>query len=64
MGFSYGSDAAFDNLDCNTLASGDVDVMNTTLQLILPCLDSVKVLASVTSDRISLTPDTPTVAHS
>ena len=63
MGFSYGSDAAFDNLDCNTLASGDVDVMNTTLQLILPCLDSVKVLASVTSDRISLTPDTPTVAE-
>jgi len=62
-GFSYGSDAAFDNLDCNTLASGDVDVMNTTLQLVLPCLDSIKVLASVTGDRISLTPDAPTVAE-
>ncbi len=51
MGFKWGSDAAFDALDCNTLASGDADVINTTLQLILPCLDRVKVLASVTSKR-------------
>ncbi len=63
MGFSYASDAAFDALDCNTLASGDVDVINTTLQLILPCIDNVKVLASIGSERISLTPDTPTVAE-
>ena len=63
MGFSYASDAAFDALDCNTLASGDVDVMNTTLQLVLPCLDDVKVLASVGGERISLTPDTPTVGE-
>ena len=63
MGFSFSSDAAFDALDCNTLASGDVDVINTTLQLILPCLDDVKVLASIGSERIPLTPDTPTVAE-
>lgn len=63
MGFAYASDAAFDALDCNTLASGDVDVINTTLQLILPCLDDVSVLASIGSERISLTPDTPTVAE-
>ncbi|MEM7195254.1 MAG: tripartite tricarboxylate transporter substrate-binding protein [Pseudomonadota bacterium] len=63
MGFSYASDAAFDALDCNTLASGDVDVINTTLQLILPCLDDVKVLASVGGERISLTPEVPTVAE-
>lgn len=63
MGFSYASDAAFDALDCNTLASGDVDVMNTTLQLVLPCLDKVNVLASVTGERISLTPDAPTVGE-
>ena len=63
MGFSYASDAAFDALDCNTLASGDADVMNTTLQLVLPCLDDVTVLASVTGDRISLTPNAPTVAE-
>jgi len=62
-GFDFSSDAAFDMLDCNSLASGDVDVMNTTLQLILPCLDKVKVLASIGGERISLTPDTPTVAE-
>ncbi|MEP1765135.1 MAG: tripartite tricarboxylate transporter substrate binding protein [Sulfitobacter sp.] len=63
MGFSYASDAAFDALDCNTLASGDVDVINTTLQLILPCIDDVKVLASIGGERIALTPDVPTVAE-
>lgn len=63
MGFSFASDAAFDALDCNTLASGDVDVMNTTLQLVLPCLDKVKVLASIGNERIALTPNTPTVAE-
>ena len=63
MGFSFGSDAAFDALDCNTLASGDVDVINTTLQLVLPCIDKVKVLASIGNERIGLTPDAPTVAE-
>lgn len=63
MGFEWGSDAAFDALDCNTLASGDADVINTTLQLILPCLDKVNILASVTGERISLVPDAPTVAE-
>lgn len=63
MGFEYDTDAAFDALDCNTLASGDADVINTTLQLILPCLDKIKILASITNERISKTPDTPTVAE-
>ena len=63
MGFAFASDAAFDALDCNTLASGDVDVINTTLQQIFPCLDDVKILASIGSERIPLTPDTPTVAE-
>ena len=62
-GFEWGQDAAFDMLDCNTLASGDADVINTTLQLILPCLDSVNVLASVTGERIPLTPDAPTMGE-
>ncbi|MDF1717418.1 MAG: tripartite tricarboxylate transporter substrate binding protein [Antarcticimicrobium sp.] len=62
-GFDFGSDAAFDALDCNTLASGDADVINTTLQLILPCLDSVKVLVSITDERIPLIPDTPTIGE-
>ena len=63
MGFDYSSDAAFDALDCNTLASGDVDVMNTTLQLVLPCMDKIKILASVGAERIAITPDVPTVAE-
>jgi tripartite-type tricarboxylate transporter receptor subunit TctC len=62
-GIAFAADTAFDALDCNTLASGDADVINTTLQLIMPCLDSVNVLASVTGERISLTPDAPTVAE-
>lgn len=61
MGFSYASDAAFDALDCNTLASGDVDVINTTIQLIKPCLGKVKVLAAVTEERLALAPEVPTV---
>ncbi len=62
-GFSFAADAAFDILDCNSLASGDVDVMNTTLQLVLPCLDDINVLASIGEERIGLTPDTPTVGE-
>ena len=62
-GFSFAADAAFDILDCNSLASGDVDVMNTTLQLVLPCLDDINVLASIGGKRIGLTPDTPTVGE-
>ena len=62
-GFSWGSDAAFDALDCNTLASGDADVINTTLQLILPCLNDVKVLVSITDERISLVPGAPTAGE-
>lgn len=61
--FSFSSDAAFDAIDCNTLASGDADVINTTLQLIFPCLDSITVLASITDDRIATTPDTPTIGE-
>ena len=63
MNFSFGADAAFDALDCNTLAAGDADVINTTLQLILPCLDTVNVLASISGERLSKTPNAPTVGE-
>lgn len=63
LGFEWGSDAAFDMLDCNTLASGDADVINTTIQLILPCLDKVKILASITNERISMAPNAPTMGE-
>lgn len=60
-GFAFAGDAAFDELNCNTLASGDADVINTTLQLILPCKDDLKILASIGSERIGITPGVPTV---
>ena len=63
MGFSFATDAAFDGIDCNVLASGDVDVANTTIPQILPCLDKVKVLATVTEARVPLIPDAPTVGE-
>ena len=63
LGFEFASDSAFDNLDCNTLASGDVDVMNTTMSLVSPCLKDLKVLATVTEERLALTPDAPAVAE-
>lgn len=63
MGFEWGSDAGFDALDCNTLASGDADVINTTLQLIRPCMDDLTILATVTNERISILPDVRTAAE-
>ncbi|WP_209000928.1 tripartite tricarboxylate transporter substrate binding protein [Stappia sp. BW2] len=60
-GFDFASEAAFDELNCNTLASGDVDVINTTLQQIQPCLGDVKILASIGKERTSLTPNVPTM---
>lgn len=60
LGFDYGEVSVFDSLDCNTLASGDADVINTSIQLVLPCLDKIKVLATVTNKRIALVPDAPT----
>lgn len=63
MDFEWAADAAFDALDCNTLASGDADVINTTLQLILPCIDQVNVLVSITGERISKVPETPTIGE-
>ena len=62
-GFEWGSDAAFDNLDCNTLAAGDADVINTTLQLVLPCLDNITILAAATDSRIATLPNVPTMGE-
>jgi tripartite-type tricarboxylate transporter receptor subunit TctC len=63
LGFEFGGDAFFDLLDCNTLASGDVDVIITTLQQVLPCLGKVKVLASITEKRIDMLPDAATLGE-
>lgn len=63
MGFEFSSNAAFDALDCNTLASGDADVISTTLQQIRPCLDDLTILMSVTNQRIPVLPDVPTAGE-
>lgn len=63
QGMAYEADTAFDSLDCNTLASGDADVINTNLQSVLPCIDDVNVLATIGDRRIPLTPDVPTVGE-
>jgi len=52
LDFEYADDSAFDMLDCNSLSSGDADVINTTLALIEPCLGDIKVLANIGSDPI------------
>ncbi len=62
-GIEFASNAAFDALDCNTLASGDVDVMTVTVQTILPCIDSVNVLAAFGDTRLPVAPDAPAVAE-
>ncbi len=53
MDFEFADDAAFDLLDCNTLSSGDADVINTTLALIEPCLDDINILANIGSEPIA-----------
>ena len=52
MDFEFADDAAFDMLDCNTLSSGDADVINTTLALIEPCLGEINVLANIGAEPI------------
>ena len=62
MGFEFADDSAFDLLDCNTLSSGDADVINTTLALIEPCLDEIKVLGNIGADPIAKLDGVQTIA--
>ena len=62
MKFEFADDAAFDMLDCNTLSSGDADVINTTLALIEPCLGEIKVLGNIGADPISKLPGVETIS--
>jgi tripartite-type tricarboxylate transporter receptor subunit TctC len=57
LDFKFSADAAFDMLDCATLANGDADVINTTMALVLSCLPDVKVIAAYTDTPISVKPD-------
>lgn len=64
-GIRIASDAAFDANNCTTLSTGDADIINTTTQQILSCLNSgeVKLLTSITKDRLSIAPDVATLAE-
>lgn len=63
LGGKFGAEAAFDAVDCSTLANGDADVINTTAQLVLSCLNDIKILATITGERTSITPDAPTLSE-
>lgn len=61
LGGKFSAEAAFDAVDCSTLANGDADVINTTAQLVLSCLGDIKILATITGERTAITPDVPTL---
>ncbi|MCO6187905.1 tripartite tricarboxylate transporter substrate binding protein [Rhizobium sp. L1K21] len=61
LGFEWGGEASAAALDCNSIASGDFDVINTTIQQLLPCLDKVKILATITDEPIAVVPEAPTL---
>lgn len=63
IGINFAADAAFDENDCSTLANGDADVINTTMQLILACYNSgeVKLLTTISRDRLSISPNVATL---
>ena len=63
LGIKFSSNSAFDATDCSILESGQVDVINTTTQLVMDCLQSgdIKILVSFTSTRISLAPNSQTM---
>ncbi len=63
LGFEFADDAAFDMLDCNTLSSGDADVINTTLALIEPCLGDIKILGNIGEEPIAKLDGVKTVAE-
>ncbi len=63
MGFEFADDAAFDLLDCNSLSSGDADVINTTLALIEPCLGEINVLANIGEEPIGKLEGVTTLAE-
>jgi len=47
-GVNFAADVGVDVTDCNVLNAGDAQVINTSLPIVLPCLDDLKVLVSFT----------------
>jgi tripartite-type tricarboxylate transporter receptor subunit TctC len=65
MGVQMKGAAAFDEVNCGTVLNGDADVALTNIQTVLPCLTSgeVKAIASMTEQRLPMTPDAATYAE-
>lgn len=65
QGIRIATDSAFDENNCATLATGDASIINTTTQLILSCLNSgeVKILTSMTHERLNIAPEVATLAE-
>lgn len=63
LGFKFAGSAAYDETNCTTLASGDADVVISSVKLMKSCLDSgeAKGLAAYTSARIKLFPNLATL---
>tara|TARA_B110000008_G_scaffold271584_1_gene303232 strand:+ start:2112 stop:3044 length:933 start_codon:yes stop_codon:yes gene_type:complete len=53
-GVNFAADVGVDVTDCNVLNAGDADVINTSLPIVLPCFDDLKVLVSFTEERTPL----------
>ncbi len=62
-GFEWGGMVEIANPDCDTLASGEADIVSTTLQRIMPCLNDVTIMASITEGRNPQLPDIPALGE-
>jgi tripartite-type tricarboxylate transporter receptor subunit TctC len=59
LGFEFSTETGYDATDCTTLGNGDADVINTTVALVLACMDDIKVIAAYTEQPLSVFPDAP-----
>lgn len=62
-GVKFAADVGVDVTDCNVLSAGDADVINTSLPIVLPCFDDLKVIVSFTEERTPLADYAPTIGE-
>ena len=62
-GVKFAADVGVDVTDCNVLSAGDADVINTSLPIVLPCFDDIKVIVSFTEERTPLADYAPTIGE-
>lgn len=63
LGFEFSNVIETGFLDCDTLTSGEADVINTTFVLIESCLDQINILASIGEKRINKIPNVETISE-